>query len=105
MSGLPPYHSSPEAKELWEITGALAEEDYYRKVYTGEILDCDFCPEREDSDWPWSCPKECSNKENNMFMVMLNMEEDWFFFCLLNGWSTWKPPIRLLATKEVNQDE
>jgi len=81
MSGLPPYHSSPEAQELWEITGALDANYYWKQVYEGTILDCSVCPYREsaemfdDEDWPWSCPNECSQKKYELEWKDLDAEE------------------------------
>ena len=62
MSGLPPYHSSPEARELWEITGALAEEERLRAIYEGRVLGCDFCI--NEFTKPENCPNDCPVLKN-----------------------------------------
>jgi len=73
MSGLPPYNSSLEARELWEITGALAEENRLRAGH----LYCSECRHCDDPDRPWSCDKACPNRSHELFMIMLDMEDNW----------------------------
>ena len=76
MSFLPPYNSSPEARELWEITGALAEENRLRAGHRY----CSECRHCDDPDRPWSCDKSCPNRSHELFMKMLDMEENWSLF-------------------------
>lgn len=86
MSGLPPYYSSPEARELWEITGALAEEQYLRDVYEGRILSCDHCFERENEGFPWTCPDNCPNKKGQLEWKEIDAEIDFgLFMCLIDS--------------------
>lgn len=70
MSGLPRYSSSPEAREAWEDTGALAEEQHLRDVAEGRVLDCLYCREyfslKDEDDWPEKCSKECPERTRRL---------------------------------------
>lgn len=59
--------------ELWEITGALAEENRLRAGH----LYCSECRHCDDPDRPWSCDKSCPNRSHELFMKMLDMEDNW----------------------------
>lgn len=80
MSGLPPYHSSPEAREIWEITGALAEEYSLRDMHERGIPICNHCFERDSDDFPWACPKYCPNRGHELQRIEWNAEEDFGIF-------------------------
>lgn len=35
---------------------------------------CDYCPERDHEDFPWSCPNRCENKKFHMEMKEIDAE-------------------------------
>jgi len=48
---------SDEQRELWEITGAYAENERLKAVYEGRAWGCDWCSNEWDK--PKSCPDDC----------------------------------------------
>ena len=41
---------------------------------------CDHCPERDNDDFPWSCPKRCSKRKHELQRIEWNAEEDFGIF-------------------------
>ena len=79
MSGLP-HWSHPDYHEVMEATGAFAENEYLRDVYEGRVISCDHCFERENDNFPWSCPNYCPNRKFELERIEWQAEEDFGAF-------------------------